>query len=399
VALGDDRERAACAQLLRAVVRGEATTRALLARVTSWSPSTVSRRVGLLLDAGLLVERGQGSSSGGRPAVELALNPDVGVLLSAQVGPERFAVSVSDFAGGRLGAREVDVMIEAPERALTDVHAALEALLAEVGRDAGDVIGIALGLPCPVDDRTARVVRPPRMPGWDGFDFRAFFAERFDAPLLIENDANMKALGEAHARGAADGHLLFVEVGTGLGSGIVSHGRLHRGADGSAGEIGHLTLPGKEDVDCLCGKSGCVEAVAGGWALVRDLRAEGVQVSGTAELVRLASSGDPRARRAVHDAANHIGEVLAGVVSFYNPTMVIVGGEFSELQEELLAGIRSVVYRRALPIATKSVAIEASIAGADAGAIGATVLLQDHVLTGDGLRHALGSPTGAGAAG
>jgi predicted NBD/HSP70 family sugar kinase len=389
VVLADDRERAACAAVLRAVVRGAATTRALLARHTSWSPSTVSRRVALLLEAGLLVERGQGSSSGGRPAVELALDPGVGVFLTAQVGPERFAVSAADFAGGLLHNHEVDVLIDTPERALADVQTAFERVLGDLGRSPADVTGVALGLPCPVDDRTGRVVRPPRMPGWDGFDFRAFFAQHLDAPVLIENDANLKALGEAHARGLRHGHLLFVEVGTGLGSGIVSRGELHRGADGSAGEIGHLTIGGKEDVDCVCGKRGCVEAVAGGWALVRDLRAEGVEVSGTRQLVRMASAGDPRARRAVHEAAHHIGEVLAGVVSFYNPDAVIIGGELSELQEELLAGIRSVVYRRALPLATKSVAIEATVAGRDAGAIGATVLLQDHVLTGEGLRHAL----------
>jgi predicted NBD/HSP70 family sugar kinase len=390
VAAGDAKVRAAVSAVASLISAGTATTRADLARATSWAPSTVSRHVGVMLAVRLIVERAAAEPRGGRPAIELGLNPDVGVLLSAQIAPERVAVAAADFAGTVLAADEYDSDAErGPQPALRDVEKAFDGLLARLARERRDVLAIAVGLPCPVDHHSGRIVRPPAMPGWDRFGVADFLRESLHVPVLVDNDANIVALGEVWARGGLDEHLLVVEVGTGIGAGIVSRGMLHRGADGTAGEIGHLSLAGHEELVCRCGKTGCVEAVASGWALVRDLREAGIDVATTRDVVRVASEGNAVARRAVTVAAAHIGEVLAGVVSFYNPTTVVVTGELAELQEELLAGIRSVVYGTALPLATRSVRIEASVDGDCAAAIGATRLLQQHLVSADGILHVL----------
>jgi predicted NBD/HSP70 family sugar kinase len=222
------------------------------------------------------------------------------------------------------------------------------------------------------------------MPGWDGYPIPPFFASRYDAEVLVDNDVNLMALGEHHARQGKDDQLIFIKVGTGIGCGIISHGRLHRGADGAAGDIGHTRLPDHDETLCQCGNTGCVEAVASGSALVRQLSAQH-PVKSPSDVVQLALSGDTKARHAVRLASQHIGEVLAGVVSFHNPQIIVVGGAMARLEEDLLAGMRSVVYRRALPLATCSLRIETSQLRQSAGVVGAAVLARNAVLSPAGI--------------
>jgi predicted NBD/HSP70 family sugar kinase len=206
-------------------------------------------------------------------------------------------------------------------------------------------------------------------------------------PALLDNDVNLMALGEYRHRlldNTAD-PLLFIKIGTGIGCGIITASELHRGAQGTAGDIGHIRIPGDALPHCACGHAGCLEAVAGGGALVRNLAKEGLDVHTVRDLSRLDISGTPQARRAVADAARRIGGVLAAVVSFYNPAVIVVGGPLIRYHE-LIAGIRSGIYDRALVLATKSLRIETSQIGDKAGIAGGVLLAQRHLL----------SPTGVG---
>jgi predicted NBD/HSP70 family sugar kinase len=206
----------------------------------------------------------------------------------------------------------------------------------------------------------------------------------------VDNDVNLMALGEHRARPGLE-HLLFVKIGTGIGCGIIVSGQLHRGADGAAGDIGHIRVPGCE-APCRCGNIGCLEAVAGGHALASSLTAKGTPAATARDVASLAAHGDTLARQTVRAAAQHIGEVLAAIVSFANPSAIVIGGSLARLDEVLLSGIRSGIYSRALPLAQRSLRVETSILGERAGTAGAIALAQDHLLSREGLENLLRRP-------
>ncbi|MCF2526046.1 ROK family transcriptional regulator [Yinghuangia soli] len=375
------REHEAMSALLALIASGRAVTRTELAAVCGLSRSTVTQRVNRLLDAGLAVEHGSGASEGGRPPTVLALAPGSGVLLAADLGATHARLAVAGLGGEILAESSEDLVIDhGPDRVLGRVRDGWHGLLASLDRGARDVRGIGIGVPGPVEFSTGTVVRPPIMAGWDGFRVPAFFADHRAVPILVDNDVNLMALGEHRGSRAAEDSLLYIKIGTGIGCGTVTAGRLYRGSAGAAGDIGHIRLPGHEQVVCHCGNTGCVEAVASGAALVRSLRAGGLDVATARDVARLAVDGNTAARRALRVAAQQIGEILAAVVSFHNPGCILIGGAFTALGDEVLAEIKAVVYSRVLPLATRNLRIEAGPLGDRAAIVGAIALAQEHAL-------------------
>ena len=231
------------------------------------------------------------------------------------------------------------------------------------------------------------------MPGWDGFQVSEYLQSRLKTPVLVDNDVNLMALGEARTRPAHQSPLLFAKVSTGIGCGIItSDGMLHRGADGSAGDIGHIRVPGRDDVICRCGNIGCVEAVASTNAVLANLQAlPEAGAKNVDDLVRLVRSGDHQAVRLIRAAAAEIGEVIAMLVHMYNPAAIVLGGRMARISDDLLAGVRAVVYRRALPLATRSLLIENTALNQYAGAIGGAVLGIERALSSKGIASILHS--------
>ena len=227
--------------------------------------------------------------------------------------------------------------------------------------------GIGVGVPGPVAFSRGEPVAPPIMPGWDGFSIPDWFAKHYDAPVLVDNDVNIMALGEHWTHWRDIEHLLYVKIGTGIGCGIVAGRRIHRGAQGAAGDIGHVRLAGHDDVVCRCGNIGCLEAVAGGRALAANLTAVGLHAESSREVVALVRAGEPQAIQAVRDAGRYLGEVLAGCVNFFNPGAIVIGGDISEAHQQLLAGVREVIFQRSLPLATGDLRIVPSPAGRPRG--------------------------------
>ncbi|MGH8826955.1 MAG: ROK family protein, partial [Jiangellaceae bacterium] len=264
-------------------------------------------------------------------------------------------------------------------------------LLAEHGVDRP--AGVGIGVPGPVDFHTGVPVSPPIMPGWDAYPVRDVLARELGCPVLLDNDVNVMALGEQHsgvAKSVQD--FLFVKIGTGIGCGIVVGGELYRGVDGCAGDIGHIRVE-EFGPTCACGNTGCLEAFFGGAALARDAMAaarggrsttlEALLVEKgqlTAEDVAIAvSQGDPQAVQMIREGGRRVGVVLAGLVSFFNPGLIVIGGRVSRLGHSLLAEIRGVVYRRSLPLATGNLPVVLSEMGDDAGTVGAARLISDAV--------------------
>ncbi|MGW0905097.1 ROK family protein [Streptomyces sp. NPDC002853] len=368
-------------EVLALLRTGAVETRADIARMTGLARSTVSQRVDALIAHGFLTEEADGGSTGGRPPRRLRLRTREHAVAGVDLGASHCRVALLDIGGEMLALREDPISIaDGPQEVLGHVERTLHTLLKETGRDSASLQSIGVGVPGPVEFSTGRPVDPPIMPGWHQFPIPEFFAERFGPRALVDNDVNVMALAEQRRAFPDTRYLLYIKVGTGIGCGIVADGRLHRGAQGSAGDIGHIRVGDIED-PCRCGNSGCLEAVAGGAALARKLSELGLPATSGSDVVRLVKSGNRDAVRMVREAGRAVGEVLAGLVNFFNPDTVVVGGALAAVHDQLLAGVREAVYRRSHPLATHVLRIEPSRTGENAAAIGAGILAVEHALS------------------
>jgi predicted NBD/HSP70 family sugar kinase len=244
-------------------------------------------------------------------------------------------------------------------------------------------------VPGPVEFATGKPVNPPIMLGWDGYDIPRRLRQAYTVPVLVDNDVNIMALGEHRRAWPNCHHLLFIKVGTGIGCGIVVQGRVFRGDQGAAGDIGHIRLPDQADAVCECGNRGCLEAVASGRAVARDLRALGVEAHNSRDVIELVQQGNPLAVRLVRQAGRHLGEVLASLVNALNPRVIVIGGDMAEAHAQLFAGAREEVYGRSTPLATRQLEIVRSGLHDRAGIIGAAGMAVEHVLAPNMLEAAL----------
>lgn len=382
----DDEGGGSVGHVLDVIRRAGGLTRAEIIEKTGLSRSTVATRLDALQAAGL-ISSGQTTAARGRPPSHFHFRNDQGVLLVADAGATGVRTAITDLGGHIREERRaaLDITI-GPEDWLRSVTDLLNQLLETAGVTSDFVRGIGLAVPGPVDFESASVVSPPIMTGWDGFPIRSWFASRFDCPTLVDNDANAMALGEHHSEFADRDSLVMVKVATGIGAGIIAHGSIYRGADGAAGDIGHIQINPADDVVpedgppvCRCGNAGCLEAYAGGWALLRDLRTAGRDVSTIGDIVKLIVAGDPLAVNLVRRAGRLIGNTLSDVVSLFNPAVVVIGGELAAGSDYVIAGIRQSVYARSLPLATRKLQIVPARLGDRAGTVGLTSVLTDYI--------------------
>jgi glucokinase-like ROK family protein len=376
--------------MLRLIRDGQARTRGDLVALTGYARSTVAHRLDALLAHGLLVAEGESASTGGRPPVTFMFNRSVGVVLAADLGATHSRVGVTDLGGDVLSELSSDIPIaDGPEPVLTWLEERFDELLDRAGRSRTDVRGIGVGVPGPVEFATGRPASPPIMPGWDGYPVADRLRERYGSPVLVDNDVNIMALGEHWTAWRQADHLLYIKVGTGIGCGIVVNGHIHRGSQGAAGDIGHVHVPDHDDVVCRCGNVGCLEAVAGGGAMAAQLTALGIEAANSRAVVEHVRAGVPEAVRLVRQAGRELGGVLATLVNVFNPSVIVVGGDVSHAHEQLLAGVREVVYRRSLPLATRHLRIARSTLDDRAGTIGAAVMVIEHLLAPEAVDRAL----------
>jgi glucokinase len=366
-------------QLLR---DGKARTRAELALTTGLARSTVASRIDALISSGLVGPAGEATSSGGRPPSRFAFKPAARAVLAVDVGATHVILAVTDLGGTILTERRLaQDVAEGPEAVLGRIVAEATSLLTETGRAPGDLAGIGIGLPGPVEHATGMPVKPPIMPGWDGFDVVRYVQRSLPVPVLVDNDVNIMALGERTAHWPEHDNFLFIKVATGIGAGIISSGELQRGANGTAGDLGHVRVPRGDEVLCRCGNYGCLEALASGPAVAHSLAAQGLMAENGADVLRLVAAGNLPAIQALRQAGRDVGDVLATVVNLLNPSVIVIGGSLGQAGEHLMAGVREVVYRRSLPLATTHLRIGLSMAGDQAAVLGASQMVTQHVLS------------------
>ncbi|MBB2994415.1 ROK family transcriptional regulator [Paeniglutamicibacter cryotolerans] len=370
-------------QLLR---DGHPRTRAQLALETGLARSTITTRVDELMGLGLVLPVAEAASTGGRPPSQFALNPRARVVLAADLGASHATLAITDLTGIVLAEHSQRIDIAAgPVAVLTWLAETTMSLLKRLGLGECDLVAIGIGVPGPVHFESGQPANPPIMPGWNGFDIPGWLGRILPVPVLVDNDVNIMALGERATNFPTVEHFMFVKVATGIGAGLVSGGRLQRGAQGIAGDIGHVRVGRGGDIQCQCGNSGCLEALASGPAIASSLRAQGLEAAGTTEVIDLVKAGNTMAIQAVRQAGRDLGEVLSTCVSLMNPSVIAIGGSMARAGEHLIAGVREVVYSRSTPLATEHLRIMPSASAAHAGVLGASALAVHHALSPSGI--------------
>jgi predicted NBD/HSP70 family sugar kinase len=371
---------ATAGQILQLVLSNQANSRSEIGRLTGLSRTAVTARVNQLMAQGLVVEDATTESTGGRPAGRLSFNAAGGVVLAASIGRSRIQLAVACLDSSLLAEESVVAdQASGPLRCLPPVVDRLYEMLAECGRSVADVRGIGVSVPGSVDLNSGAMVQSVPLPSWDDVPLAPLFIRDLDVPVLVDKDVNVMAIAEQHGPLRDVPDLLMVKASTGIGVGIVSGGTLQRGSLFAAGELGHIPLREGTGVLCRCGQTDCLEAVAGGWAMVKALQRLGRDVDHIRDVVAVALKGDAEALGMIRDSGRRVGEVLSSAVTLLNPEVVVVGGDLAGAYEPFVAGLRETVYRRSTALSTRQLRIVASTFGERQGLVGCASMINEWI--------------------
>jgi len=368
------------------IASGQAQTKASIGRATGLPRSSISSDVEYLMRRGVLKKEGPMMLDRGRPAEQLTISPDLGVCLVADIGVAHGILSIADLSMNLLLQRrfDTDLRLLSPLEYLTSLAQHFWDMFNDLPHMSRRIAICVLGLPARIDVQQNFAVRPPNIPQWDAFDVVTALSGLLECPVILEDDANLRALGEAIYLAKEQRPIFAVKIGTGIGAGIVDEGgSIFHGYDGAAGEIGHIPISKGSKVVCGCGKVGCLEAVASVTGMINRLHAAAPDSTAQTveDLISLVRAGDSVAKQIVHESGLAIGEVLASMCNAINPRRIVVSGLITQVSDNFLADIRTSVYQRARPLATRNLIVSYSAIGELAGTYGAMAL---------GIRSALG---------
>ncbi len=373
------RARMPLSDLINLLRDGKRHTRSELAGRTGRSIATISQQLQTLEKFGI-VARAEGlHRTGGRPANTYVFVPTVGAILAVDLGVRHATLAVTDLTGNPLKTATYPIDIaDGPDIILPDVIRKLDELVQSVDMT-GRVAGVGMGIPGPVEQSTGRPSTPPIMPGWDHYDIVDSLSRHYSAPAFVDNDANLLAVGERRSVYPEVDDLIYVKVASGVGSGVITGGALIHGAQGAAGDLGHVFSALAHDRQCRCGNVGCVETVAGGIGVAKVLSEAGIPAHNAGDVAMLARSGNLDAIRALRVAGLALGEVLSTCIAILNPRLIVLGGELATAGESLIAGVRQVVFTRTLPLAGQDLQVVTARSGDLGGVIGAAHLVIERV--------------------
>jgi glucokinase-like ROK family protein len=362
-------------------------SRAELAQRMDLSRAAMTIIVNDLIECKAVHETESRTRQSGRPPIILEVNPARGHVIGIDMGASHISIILTDFGASVIDEIEVPFSVaDGPELCFKQADSLINSVLKKNNLDLGDLSAIGLGVPGPIDSEAGMVYAPPIMPGWDGYPIQKSLEKKWGLPVSLNNDAELGALGEwAYGVGRGENYLAYIKVGNGIGSGLLLNGQIYRGATGSAGEIGHLTLEENGPV-CDCGNSGCLEALAGGKAIARQAReairngqrtllaSMGPIESLTARDVTLAARrGDLVAQKIITSAGRYLGIAIAGLVNLFNPQTIVVGGGVAQVGDLLLQPIRETVSQRSLKASARTVKINTATLRRRSSGMGAIV--------------------------
>lgn len=361
--------------VLRLLLERGDGSRAELAEATGWARNTVAQRLTELVELRWVAEVDGARSEGvGRPTTRFRMRTEDALVFAASFGQDQLHGALVTLRGEMLATETVPVALaQGPAASAQDCRDLLDRLRAQVP---GRVVVAVIGVASPVDEHH-RFINPVAAPGWFNQDLDAVFRPALELPLLIENDANLMALGTAST--GRDDALIFVKVAGGIGAGTVFAGRLLRGAQGYAGEIGHTPLAGHEHVPCACGNQGCVAEIAAVPAIIRHIAEQGREVGGIDGIRDLVRQGDPVVVQELRSAGRALGETLIGVITAIAPQRVVLGGQITRIGEHFATGVREALYARTLPALSAHVRVETDADHEHSAVKGAAALARDRL--------------------
>jgi glucokinase-like ROK family protein len=334
-----------------------------------------------------IVDEVEGQIRSGRKPIVLEINPHRGYVVGIDMGATHVTMLLANYAAHVVKDIEWTIDIDdGPQKIISQIDEHLHQMLMEMNLRMEEIKAICLGVPGPVVLRGGMVSEPPIMPGWDKFPIESYIQSLWDVPVTLGNDAELGAIGEwAYGAGRGEENLAYVKVGRGIGAGMLLDGQIYHGADGSAGEIGHITIDENGPL-CSCGNRGCLEAMAGGNAVAKravELVKKGqrtelstirpVDSIQSKDVIAAACNGDLVAQQILSETGAHLGTAIAGLVNLFNPSMIIVGGGVSQIGDLLLEPIRQTVQKRSLRMASKRLRISTALLGRRSSAMGAVV--------------------------
>jgi predicted NBD/HSP70 family sugar kinase len=381
--------------VLELVRQRRATTRPELMRVSGLSRKIVIQRVDQLIAFGLVRERPATTSTGGRPAGQLEFVAEAGCVLVAELGSTGMTAALADLSGQVLRSQSRRLPFAPPPQVALGRVEQLFTRFLDNHSARGPLLGIGVGVLGPVSPKGLTMDLLPNG-GWADFSVPDWFGSRFGVPVWVDNEVNMMALGESRRRrGDQRQNLLYVNVGTGLGGGLVSDGRLFRGASGVAGELGHMRVSPDRSLRCWCGDTGCVATLASGQSIarsaVRAMREErspflrdipARQIRDT-HVVAGAHAGDEVCSQIMARAGEALGRAIAAATNLLNPALVVIGGRVGGQAANLLTDpVRRAVEDHAFPLASEAITVESSEDASAMGIAGVVTTVVEGLLSG-----------------
>lgn len=358
-------------------------SRVEISRRTGLSPSTVSLIVGALADAGLVKEVGTQTSARGRRPTLLTFADDVYNIIGVELGIRHIAVALTDLRGKvRTFRSERHELRDGPVPTLDKLRNLIAECMKEGKVPKKKILGIGIGVPSPINQREPGLLSERLYPNWAGHDVKKDLEKSLKLPVFVDNDANLGALAEQWwGAGAGKDDLVYVKIGAGIGSGHVMHGELYRGATGTAGEIGHVSVDPRGP-QCSCGARGCLAKLIGSDVLVpRIQQLLKDKHAGIHELVERAESGDAKAVALIEEVADHLGVVISGsLINLLGPAVIVLGGEICGAGRILLDPLRRHVEKCLLTSAFDPKNLLLSGMGPQSVAIGAATLYLNEAL-------------------
>lgn len=364
-------------------------SRADLARKLGISRAAVTAIINELIEKEIVRETSNGPITGGRRSKLLGINAGGGHTVGVDIGATHVGLIVTDLSAQVLHELEVSFDIgQGPETCLAKIDDLLRELLVKADLRLDQILAIGVGVPGPVVAEAGAVVAPPIMPGWDNFPILHHLNSLWHCPIALNNDAELGALGEwAYGAGRNERHLLYIKVGYGVGAGVLIDGKIYRGASGSAGEIGHITILDQGPV-CTCGNVGCLESLAGGRAIADKARmavqsgqrrtqlaqnnSRTKQITAF-EVAAAARMGDLVAQEIITEAGDYLGIAIANLINVVNPGTIVVGGGVAQMGDLFLEPIRRSAHERSLRAAVQNLRITAATLGRRSTSMGAVV--------------------------
>jgi glucokinase-like ROK family protein len=384
--------------VLRLILTQSPISRAQLAGVTGLNKSTVSSLVDELLERNLVHETGSNAGGAGRPATLVEINPQAGCVIGVELGVDFVSVAVTDFLGNIIWRRREDAdPTEDQEKMINQTLRIVKEAMAVGKKKHYHFLGLGLATPGTVDVDRGVLIFAPNL-HWRNVPYVKIFSEQTKLKVFVENDANAAAIAE-HLFGTArhSQDFLFVFAGVGIGGGLFLNGKLYRGRNGYAGEIGHSPIMAEpSQTVCHCGNRGCWETYANQYSIIQRVQAR-LEVKRSSIIPTLmaeqnaplsislikqaADAGDQEAIDSFTEAGHAMGQGFAGLINIFNPEKIILGGPLSVAGEYLLPAIKETVTRHSLPEIIQQAEVLLSPFGPDASLIGAIAIVVDDVLS------------------